>query len=101
MSAVADLPSSEEVVLTSKAMDLMTCFQGDLEELAIQIAEDIARERCHLMGQSKNIIEITDQDVRDAANKLVRIVQEQALAGQLSQAAAKAIHGMRECVHSK
>ena len=101
MHAVADLKSSEEVVLTSKAMDLMSCFQGDLEELAIQIAEDVARERHRATGLSMKIIEITDLDVRDAANKLVQFVQEYARSGQLSQAAAKSIHGMRECVHSK
>ena len=102
MSAVMDLRSSENVVLTSAALDLMNCFQDGCDDLVAQMAEDVARKRYATAGKTSEVIEVDAQDVRAAGAELLRFIRQQlASSGSPSPAAEVALREMDECLVCK
>lgn len=102
MSAVMDLRGSENVVLTSAALDLMNCFQDGCDDLVAQMAEDVARKRYARAGKTLDLIEVEAQDVRAAGTELLRLIRQQlASSGSPSPAAEGALREMDECLACK
>ena len=101
MSAVKELRGSENVVLTSQALDLMTCFEEGFDDLVAQMAEDVARKRYAQIGKASGVIEIEPQDVRAAANELIHHIRQLVSSGSASSEALNALQEMGECLGCK
>ena len=102
MSAVKELQSNENVVLTGAALNVVDCFRDGLDEVVVQMAEDLARARHTLVGgKLGTTITIEARDVTEAGNQLIRILNEQIASGKIPASMSRVIQGINDCVTCK
>jgi|LakMenEpi03Aug12_release.lakeMendotaPanAssembly.Ray.scaffolds.fasta_scaffold3894431_1 hypothetical protein len=99
MATAQSTSSPQEVLISHDAMRMLGCFQDGLDEVVQQLAEDRCRER---QGpDSHGAIEITPQDVREAADVLFGMLRQLIDSGKASSALTRAIDNMNDCVSCK
>lgn len=83
--------------MTSEAYDLLDCFVAGLDEVIYEIAESRAMAK----GQEKDgVVEITKDDVREAAEIVFDAIQKHA-GTAIPQERADEIEKMHQCVLKK
>lgn len=88
---------SRNSTMTSEAYDLLDCFVSGLDEVIYEIAESLANSKGQIVD---GIIEISQDDVKEAANRVFNAIRERA-GKEIPQSVAQQIEGMHECVMEK
>ncbi len=96
MAAIKDVSDPQGVVMTSHALDLLTCFQDGFDEVVAQLAEVHARKRAALSGEGQ--VQVTVDDVRTAGNDLIGVVRSLVKQGDLPPEIESSIQDMNECL---
>ncbi len=99
MATIQEPPGIENVLITHDALRMLDCFQDGLDEVVKKIAEDLCRTRT--AAAMPGIVEITTQDVRDAAELVSQLLRQMVSAGTLSARISPAIDNIQECVACK
>lgn len=100
--ATTAINTSDDSIITSNALDLLTCFQDGLDDVIYQFAEEIAKKRQVESGsESADLVTIDVQDVREAGEQLTAMIKQMVKAGQLSPEIESRVSIMRECLDCK
>jgi hypothetical protein len=95
----------EDVVITSQALELLTSFQDDFDDLVADVAESCAKQRLAESGQATRMIEVTvDEvtvdDVLSAGKLIADSVKELVASGQVSASVAETLKSMNDCARA-
>ncbi len=88
---------SKNSSMTSRAYDLLDCFVAGLDDVIYEIAEAIAKSKGHVI---EGVVEINDEDVKEAAESVFKAIREQA-GKSIPAVEASQIDEMHECVLEK
>ncbi len=88
---------SRKSSMTSKAYDLLDCFVSGLDDVIYEVAEQLAVEKGRV---EKGVVEITHEEVQEAADIVFRAIREQA-GKSISEEVARRIQEMHEYAMEK
>lgn len=100
MATVQEKCEVQEVLIEHDALRLLDCFQDGLDEVVKKIAEDVSRNRSSRGHESAMplVVQISPQDVRDAAAMVSQLLQRMVTEGTVSAGVTEAIQSMNDCV---
>ncbi|MDP1798159.1 MAG: hypothetical protein Q8K78_11780 [Planctomycetaceae bacterium] len=101
MAATKDLGDRENVLLSSDALDLLDCFEGDFGEIVQEMAEHFARIRMIETQGDASYVEVTAKDVRQAGASVIDALSKMAAAGKMSREVVEKVEQMSECFSCK
>lgn len=96
MPALQDADNSTNIVVSSRAMDLLDCFEGDFGDVVFDLAGHFARQRSG-EGSSLSPVEVTADDVRKAGEMLINALGRMLSEGALPQHVRDRVEQMRHC----
>lgn len=99
MAATKEL--SQDVVMTSRALEVLTCFQDEFDDLVAKMAEDHARDRVANDPAASAVIEVGIDDVKAAAEQLLALVQGLVAKRTLRPEVQSLIQDMNNCLNCK
>lgn len=101
MSALKNpqIVESEDIVMTSRALDLLDCFQDGFDGVVQQLAEDYAKQRQPAF--QGEIVQVDVDDVRQAGRKLIEIVRAMVDQKQLPPDILARVDVMGDCLNCK
>ena len=100
MSTVEEVKNSNDIAMTGRALDLLGCFQGGVDDVVQQLAEDYAKQR-QMPSFAGQVVMVDVEDVRQAGQKLIEIIRDLVAKGQLPADLESRVQSMGECLNCK
>ncbi len=84
--------TNSEITYTSKALDILSCFMGEFDDLVLDVAEQIARQE-----RPEGNICINARHVHQAGDRILVLLREK-LGNEVDEAMSDFIENTHECL---